>query len=65
VITLHRCLREDGQVEYKVVLQLPTGEKIESPPLERGKGKLGEWVKAFLELKAHFNPSPSLSKAGT
>jgi len=62
VILVHRFLGEDGKVRYKVHLTLPTGETIESPLVERGSGKLGEWVKFFLELKAHF-PSHS-SRAG-
>ncbi len=67
MITLHRFLGEDGKVRYQLHLTLPTGETIKSPPIEKGSGRLGEWVICFLELKkqAHsLTPSPSKSKAG-
>ncbi len=65
MILVHRFLGEDGKVRYKLRLTFPTGEIIESPLIEKGSGRLGEWVRCFLELKqAHFStPSPS-QKAG-
>ncbi len=55
MILVHRFLGEDGKVRYQLHLTLPSGETVVSPLIEKGSGRLGEWVKCFLELKqAHF-----------